>query len=320
MGASAMKPYSLDLRQKIVDCYTQGEGSIRQLAKRFKVSQDCVRRLLKRYRQTDSIEPQPHTGGKKKLLNDVHLELIRTLVEQDNDATLVQLSQQLEQATQLKVSSSTISRALTRLNITRKKKSLKASKAYTEPVQQKRRAYWQEIREIQLSDLVFLDETGVNLAMVELYARSLRGQRAYGQEPAKGKNISIIGAMTLVSGFMAGFSFEGGTNGDTFLWFIEEILAPNLWPGAVVVMDNLPAHKVDGVAKAIANAGARLVYLSPYSPDFNPIENLWSKLKKYIRSAGVQTKESLHQSIKDGLEQISLDDVRNWFCHCCYCA
>ena len=89
--------------------------------------------------------------------------------------------------------------------------------------------------------------------MVNLYARALRGQRAYGKRPLKkGKNVSIIGAMTLNDGFLTGFSFEGGTNGDTFLWFIENILVPQLWSGAVVVMDNLPAHKVQGVEEAIS--------------------------------------------------------------------
>ncbi len=167
-----MKPYSLDLRQRIIDCYTQAEGSIRQIAQRFKVSRDFVRRLLKRHRQTGSVEPKPHSGGKAPLLNDTHLERLRTLVEDDNDATLAQLSQRLEQVSQVSVSTSTVSRGLSRLNITRKKKSLRASKTRTKPIQQKRRDYWSEIREIKPSDLVFLDETGVNLAMVELYARS----------------------------------------------------------------------------------------------------------------------------------------------------
>ena len=112
--------------------------------------------------------------------------------------------------------------------------------------------------------------------MVSLYARAVKGKRAYSKRPLKrGKNISIIGAMTLNQGFLTGLSFDGGTNGDLFLWFIEEILVPQLWAGAVVVMDNLPAHKVQGVSEAIASVGARLVYLSPYSPDFNPIEHLW---------------------------------------------
>ena len=84
-------------------------------------------------------------------------------------------------------------------------------------------------------------------------------------------------------------------------------------------MDNLPAHKVQGVREAIAQAGATLVYLSPYSRDFNPIENLWSKLKSYLRSVEARTRETLHEAIRDRLQLISLKNIRNWFAHCCYC-
>lgn len=156
--------------------------------------------------------------------------------------------------------------------------------------------------------------------MVNLYARAIKGHRADSKRPLKrGKNVSIIGAMTLEKGFVTGLSFDGGTNGDIFLGFIEEILVPQLWAGAVVVMDNLPAHKVQGVAEAIAQAGAKLVYLSPYSPEFNPIENLWSKLKSYLRSTEARNIETLHEAIREGLQLITLQDVRNCFAHCCYC-
>jgi transposase len=118
--------------------------------------------------------------------------------------------------------------------------------------------------------------------MVLACARAQRGRRAYAPQPkAHGENISLIGAMSLKDGFLNGLSFIGGTTGDLFLWLIEILLCSHLWPGAVVVMDNLPAHKV---AEAITAAGARLVYLSPYSPEFSPIEHLWSKLKAFFRS------------------------------------
>ena len=155
--------------------------------------------------------------------------------------------------------------------------------------------------------------------MVSLYARAKKGKRAYAPKPQKrGKNISILGAMSLNDGFLAGLTFEGGTNGDTFLWFIENILVPQLWFGAVVVMDNLSAHKVQGVTEAIESVGAKVIYLSPYSPDFNPIEHLWSKLKAYLRKVEARTKDILDNAIRDGLNLITLKDVRNWFTHCCY--
>lgn len=173
---------------------------------------------------------------------------------------------------------------------------------------------------MKAEDLVFLDETGVNLAMVSRYGRAPRGQRAYAQQPkGRGKNLSIVGAMSLKAGFLEGISFTGGLNGDVFLWFIETILCPVLWPHAVLVMDNLPAHKVDGVRQAIESVGARVVYLSPYSPDFNPIENLWSKLKAHLRAVEARTQEALHEAITQGLDLITLKDVRNWFTHGCYC-
>lgn len=118
-----MKFYSLDLRQKVIDSYISGEGSIRKLAKRFKVSPDFVRRLIKRNREDGTIAPKGHGGGSQPSLSSTELEILQSLVDEDNDATLVQLAQRLADTTKLVVSSSTISRALSKLNITRKKKS-----------------------------------------------------------------------------------------------------------------------------------------------------------------------------------------------------
>ncbi len=185
-------------------------------------------------------------------------------------------------------------------------------------MQKLRCEYWDEIRDVAPENLVFLDETGVNLAMVLLYARASKGQRAYSERPEKrGKNVTLIGAMAL-SGLIASFSFDGATDGDTFLFFIEHVLCTQLWQGAVVVMDNLRAHKVEGVREALERVGARVVYLSPYSPDFNPIENCWSKVKAYLRQMSARTRERLDEAISEVLELVSLTDIRHWFTHGCY--
>ena len=113
--------------------------------------------------------------------------------------------------------------------------------------------------------------------------------------------------------------FDGGTNGDIFKFFLENILLPNLWEGACVVMDNLPAHKVNGVRTLIEECGAHLIYLSPYSPDFNPIENSWAKVKEYLRSTAARSRELLDKAVTDALDAVTLQDIRNWFAHCCYC-
>ena len=118
---------------------------------------------------------------------------------------------------------------------------------------------------------------------------------------------------------VAAWTTDGGINGDAFIGFVEQILVPNLWSGACVVMDNLPAHKVEEVRPAIEAVGATLVYLSPYSPDFNPIETCWSKLKQYLRSVAARTRDALDQAISDAMNLVIVEDIRNWFAHCCYC-
>ena len=174
------------------------------------------------------------------------------------------------------------------------------------------------MEDIRPEDLIFIDETGVNLAMIRLYARSLKGDRAIGERPYPGKNITLIGAMSL-TGITTAWTFEGGMNGTTFKAFVEEGLVPHLWQGACVVMDNLSAHCVEGIRELIERVGARLVYLSPYSPDFNPIENCWSKVKTFLRSAAARTRDALDQAITDALNAVTLADIQNWFTYRCYC-
>jgi transposase len=201
-----------------------------------------------------------------------------------------------------------------------KKKSLHASQAETERVQNERYNYWQKLREIRPEDLIFIDETGVNLAMVQLYARSLKGTRAYGEKPHSDRqNITLIGAIGL-AGFVSAMTIDGSINGDVFRIFVEKILVPNLWEGACVIMDNFSVHKVVGIRELIESKGAQLIYLPPYSPDFNPIENCWSKLKEYLRSVGARSRSALDAAIGKVIDEIiTLKDINHWFAHDCYC-
>lgn len=177
----------------------------------------------------------------------------------------------------------------------------------------KRVNYWQLIQKVRVEDLVFIDEAGVNLAMTRLYARALRGQRATATKPNKrGKNKTMVAAIAL-SGVITALSYLGGTDGLAFKTFVNDCLVPNLWKGACVVMDNFSSHKVDGIQSAIEAAGAKLVYLPPYLPDFSPIENFWSKVKQHIRSTAARTNETLDKAITEAFEAVSLNDIRHWF-------
>ena len=166
---------------------------------------------------------------------------------------------------------------------------------------------------------MFVDESGVNRAMTRLYARSPRGTRAFGLAPRNwGENVTILGALTL-RGPLEAMCINGATSGPVFLTYLDKVLLPQLWPGAVVVMDNLSAHKVRAVREKIEAAGARLLYLSPYSPDFNPIEPSWSKLKSHLRKVAARTTAALDKAIAEGLRLISAQDAHGYFAHCGYC-
>lgn len=172
---------------------------------------------------------------------------------------------------------------------------------------------------ILAKDLIFIDESGVNLALTRLFARSPKGKRARGTRPQqRGRNVSLIGAIGL-SGVITQVSLLGATDSLTFEAFIAQRLVPKLWSGACVLMDNYSIHKDKEIEKLIAGAGARLIYLPPYSPDFSPIENCWSKLKSLLRSSKARNYPDLAKAIEEAFDKVSLDDIRGWFTHCCYC-
>lgn len=180
-----------------------------------------------------------------------------------------------------------------------------------------RRDYWDEIRDVKASDLVFIDECGVNLGLVRLFAWALQGKRAYGEQPQRGKNVSIVAGLSL-KGVVASAVILGSFDKLTFEAFIATRLVPNLWPGACVVIDNCSIHKENEIRPMIEAAKARLVYLPPYSPDFSPIENFWSKVKSILRTLGARTYPALLDFIETAFKEASETDIRNWFCHSCY--
>jgi transposase len=200
------------------------------------------------------------------------------------------------------------------------KKTLHATEADSPRVQQARADYWQRIRDIAPENLVFMDEAGIHLVMVRLYARSLKGQRSVGDRPAhRGKNVSLVNALSL-RGPLAPLMMVGPMDGLTFEAYIIRRVVPNLWPGAVLVVDNSPTHgATDEVNAALDAVGARLVFLPPYSPDFSPIEPFWSKVNMSLNSLGARTYQALKEALDFAYAQVSLEDIRSWFAKDCYC-
>lgn len=155
--------------------------------------------------------------------------------------------------------------------------------------------------------------------MTRSHARAPKGKRAYAKVTTKrGENVSLVGAIGL-KGLLTQVALFGSVNSLTFEAFIRQRLIPKLWKGACVVMDNCSVHLSPDIEAWIQEAGARLIYLPPYSPDFSPIENCWSKIKSILRSVEARTYPDLDKAIEEAFEQVSLEDLKGWFSHCCYC-
>lgn len=303
-----MRPYSEDLRQRVLDAVEHRDGSLRQLATRFRVSLSFIQRLLRHRRRTGSLRPKPHGGGRRPALDQSGLDQLRLLVAEQPDATLVELRHRLG----VECSLAAISRALKKLGLPRKKKVLHAQERDTPEVQAKRRAFRREMAGVAPRHLVYVDESGADTAMVRRYGRAPAGQRVEGAVPGHWDSLTLICGLRL-SGVTAPVVFRGATDTPTFRSYVEQVLVPKLRRGDVVIWDNLQPHKARAVVEAVAGAGARVVPLPPSSPDLTPIEEMFSKVKGALRSAAARTTEAVTEAIGPALQDVSLQDILGWF-------
>ena len=168
-------------------------------------------------------------------------------------------------------------------------------------------------------NLVFIDEAGVNLAMVRLMARSERGQRARGSKPnRRGQNVSMLAALGLKK-VLGNVNLLGYTDALTFEAFMTQRVIPHLWEGACVILDNCSIHRREDLEPLVEAVGARLLFLPPYSPEFSPIENFWSKVKSILRSIETPTYQVLEEALNKAFSQVTEQDIKGWFTNACYC-
>jgi transposase len=181
------------------------------------------------------------------------------------------------------------------------------------------RAAWeQKAPFLDAERLVFLDETGTKTNMTRRYGRAPAGCRVRDHAPAGHWNTTTLIAAVRPSGPLAPLLLECATDGEVFAAWTEQFLVPSLREGDIVVMDNLTSHKSSRVRALIEAAGARLLYLPPYSPDLNPIEKMWSKIKALLRAAKARTQEALNEAVAAALAAVTPADIRGWFRHCGY--
>jgi transposase len=185
-------------------------------------------------------------------------------------------------------------------------------------VAEKRAGWHERLAGEPVTGLVFVDESGANTKMTRLRGRAPAGQRVVGRVPHGHYQTTTLIAGIRLGGPCAPWLFEGAMDGEMFLAWVVQGLVPTLKKGDLVIMDNLATHKVQGVAQAIETAGARLLYLPPYSPDYNPIENMWAKIKQILRSLAPRTAPEMALAAKIAFEAISSADCQGFFANAQY--
>ncbi len=304
-----MRPISNDLRLRIHEACQSGESTA-EIAERFTVSTAFVRRLEQRFRLTGSLAPRPGRGGRPAALAG-HDEALHRAVRDYPDATPAEHRDRLR----LPVSRVTVWRALQRLRLTRKKKSTHAAERDRPDVAEARR-HWPDVAAgVPAANWVFIDETSANTAMQRTHGYAPAGERVVAAVPLGGwQAVTFVGGLT-AGGLVAPWAFEGAMTGAWFVAYVEQVLVPALRPGMVVVLDNLPCHKVDGVERAIAAAGCRVLYLPPYSPDLNPIENAFAKLKQGLRSWAARTVAGVYAALRALVPRFDPVECLNYLRH-----
>lgn len=279
------KGYSVELRERVTAAVEEMGLTYVGAAEMFKIGEATVNRWLRRLRRTGSVHPDPPGGGQPPGIPDgASLQRLKKIVAQYPDATLLELRDAYNRRVKRKVSKSTIVRGLQRLGVTRKKKTYVATESESARVQKARADFAKTIKRKDPAKMVFIDESGARAGMNRAHGRKLAGQRVGDHKPSSwGKPVTMIAGLRIEGGIIAPWTVLGAINGRRFLWWMKHRLLPTLAKGTTIVLDNLRAHHMNAVREMAADAGCELLYLPPYSPDFNPIEMAWAKLKAILK-------------------------------------
>ena len=307
-----MRAYSMDLRERVLLDSDAGM-KVGEVAAKYRVSGSWVRLLKQRRRETGEVAPRVQRHGRRCMLES-HLHTLADLIAAHHpDRTLAELKDAL--ATPASVP--TVWRAVRALGLT-VKKTVRPSEHNRPDIAAARVAWPAAAPTWDVAHLVFLDETGITTNLLRRYGRAPRGARVHAHAPCGRRQTSTFLAALRVTGLTAPGVFDGAIDGESFRAYIDQILVPTLQPGDIVMADNLGAHKVAGIRRAIQAAGATLWYLPPSSPDLKPIELCFAKLKALVRTARCRSSETLWPFLGTCLERFSSDEYRNCFRRCGY--
>jgi transposase len=304
------KPFSGDLRERIVGAVQAGR-SRHEAARIFGVSASCVIKLMQRFSALGHCRPEKFGGYKRPILAE-HEDAVRALIGARPDRTISELWRELT-AVGIKVGRSSVGRFVERLELTYKKKTLRAAEQQRPDVAAARQAWREAQKGLDPRRLVFIDETWASTNMAPRYGRCEKGKRLIAHVPfGHWKTTTLIAALRH-DGVTAPCVFDGPINGEKFRAYVEQILVPTLKPGDLVLMDNLASHKVAGVRQTIEAAGAERRFLPSYSPDMDPIEQVFAKVKNTLRKMGRRTVDALWNAVGVAIDEVSPTECINYF-------
>ena len=309
------RSYSEDLRQRIVNA-VDGGISRRQAAEHYNVSVSSAIRYARRWRETGSVQAAA-MGAPRRSKLDPHADWLLAQIDEAPDLTLEEIIARLGSERGVKSSIGGLWNFFHRHAISFKK-TAHAAEQDRPDVAENRRVWRARQPALDPTRLVFIDETGANTKMARLRGRCRRGQRLVAAVPhGHWKTMTFIAGLRH-DGITAPFVVDRPMNGVIFRLWVERCLVPTLAHGDIVVMDNLSSHKIAGVREAIEAAGAKLAYLPAYSPDFNPIEQFFAKLKAMLRKAAVRTIDELWRAIGHIINTVTPNECVNYFANSGY--
>ncbi|HSG36022.1 MAG TPA: IS630 family transposase [Paracoccaceae bacterium] len=305
------RAYSEDLRNRVLDAVASGD-SARGAAARFGIGVATAVRWVRRWRESGERRAQ-RQGYPKRSVLDPHEAFLFSLVDEQSDITLDEMCARLRDERGLRVARVTVWRFFERRGWSFKKKTGHAAEQARADVAKARRAWFEAQPDLDPERLIFIDETWLNTKMARLRGRAPRGERLRASLPhGHWKTTTFVAGLRL-SGLDAPMVIDGPINGEIFLAYVRQVLVPTLRPGDIVVMDNLGSHKGVAVRDEIETAGAELHFLPPYSPDFNPIENAFAKLKALLRKAAARTRDHLWDAVAQAIDRFDPDECANYF-------
>lgn len=308
----AMKFASEEIRMKAVHAYIDGKATAKQLGDILGYTPATICNWVRAYKNNGQTAAKPN-GHRKSCFTSEELEHLSNLIEKKVDITLEEIRESFGKTCSLVA----IHKIVKKLGFVYKK-TLRASEQDRKDIKTQRESWSKYQKTVPVDRLIFLDESGVKTNMTRLYGRAYKGNRCYDKAPGgRWKTVTLLSSIRL-DGTTESLMFEGAVDRKMFEAYIKYTLGPILRPGDVVILDNLGSHKSKTAQEIVKSKGAEYVFLPAYSPDFNPIEKMWSKIKQILRGLKARTHEELYAAVAKALSMITHDDAQGWFESCGY--